>query len=177
MLYTLPLIAVQASSFLLCILSTDGGMRSNVSTPLRSRPDDFKLAQSNGPYPGASATFLEGFFGRSVVAIGESKDGDAAWGFARGVPGCRLAKPGRGGGGINASSLSIVGILGEPLGAEDEGVARWALFSAGNAGGTSSSPAVFDPSSSSSSANAPGIVIRVDTGNGVAVSSENQFRR
>ena len=43
---------------------------------LRSWPDDFRLAQSSGPYPGASATFLEGFFGRSVVAIGASKDDD-----------------------------------------------------------------------------------------------------
>lgn len=127
MLYTLPLIAVQASSFLLCVLSMDGGMRSSVSTPyfpsgmpaaaegargrtLRSSPDDFRLAQSNGPYPGARATFFEGFLGRSVVAIGASKDDDAIWGFARGTPGCRLAKPGRGGGGINSLSFSIVGI-------------------------------------------------------------------
>ena len=84
---------------------------TNKGRTRRSCPDDFKLAQSNGPHPGASATFLEGFLGRSIVAIGTSKDEDAIWGFARGMPGCRLAKLGSGGGGINASSFRIVGIL------------------------------------------------------------------
>jgi len=177
--------AVQASSFVLCILSTDGGMRSSVSTPLRSCPDDLRLAQSNGPYPGASATFFEGFFGRSVVAIGASKDDEDATcdRGARGTPGCLLAKSGRGGGGISfASSLRIVGIWEgwvDVLGMEDEGAARCALFRAGNAGGTSSSPAVLDPSSSSSSChvNDPGMAVLVDTGGGAAVSGENQLRR
>jgi len=128
-------------------------MRKSVSTPRRSCPDDFKAAQSSGPYPGASATFLEGFLGRSVVANGASKDDDAIWGFACGTPGCRLARSGRGGGGINVLSLRIVGML---CGAE---AARWALLSAGNAGGTSSSPAVLEPSSSSG--NDPGMVALV----------------
>lgn len=113
--------------------------------------------------------------GRSVVAIGASKDDDAIWGLATGTPGCRLARSGTGGGGINALSLRTVGML-DVVRVEDEGAARWALFGAGNAGGTSSSPAVLDPSSSSS-VNDPGIVVRVDGGGGTAASRENQLRR
>jgi len=184
MLYTLPLMAVHASSFLLCVLSTDGGMRSSVSTPLKSSPDDFRLAQSRGPNPGASATFLEGFFGFSVVPIGESNEDEANCVVVRGTPGCRLAKLGMGGGGINEVSLSIIGMF-DPLASEgfDAGrAARWALLSAGNAGGTSSSPAVSDPSSSSSSMNDPGmewvwVEATFEIERGVAVSSENQPRR
>ena len=84
----------------------------------RSRPDDFRLAQSSGPYPGASATFLEGFLGRSVVANGASKDDDTICGFARGTPGCRVARSGRGGGGISVLSSRIVGMFGDVDGAE-----------------------------------------------------------
>ena len=36
--------------------------------------DTFKLAQSNGPYPGASATFLENLLSRSLPVGGRSDE-------------------------------------------------------------------------------------------------------
>jgi len=88
MLYTLPLIADQASSNLLCVFNTDGGIRNNESTPFkggkirvmvcdtvrtrRSFPDDLRFAQSRGLCPGASATLrlflLDALLGGRVVA-------------------------------------------------------------------------------------------------------------
>jgi hypothetical protein len=124
----------------------------------RSWPDALRFPQSSGPNPGAKATLsrLEGFLGGWVVAIGARRDDEL---FGGGTPIWRVPRLGIGGGGINAESVSIVGIL-DPLDEsnEDEGsaAARCALFIAGKAGGASSSPAVSDPSSSSSSLNDPG---------------------
>lgn len=73
---------------------------------LKSFPDDFKLAQSRGLCPGVRATFarfLPGFF---VVVVGGASEETAEEGTASEedndeVPGCRFARPGSGGGGIN----------------------------------------------------------------------------
>lgn len=159
MLYTFPLMAVHASCFLLCDLSTDGGTRSSVSTPRRSSPEDFNCAQSSGPNPGASATFLEGLGGFWVVASGDSKDEDATRVLDSSPLEVALARVGTGGGGISALSLSTVGIVGTAVLLAGAGAeARCVLFSEGKAGGTSSSVSVSDLSSSSSSTKDPGTV-------------------
>jgi len=99
---------------------------------------------------------LEGFLGGCVVFIDKRRDDEP---FGAGTPGWRVARLGIGGGGINAESVSIVGMLDrldESDEEEDDAAARCALLIAGKAGGASSSPAVSDPSSSSSSLNDPG---------------------
>ena len=82
-------------------------------------------------------------------------------------PGLRTARPGFGGGGMRALSVSI-------LGTDEE--ARCALFKAGNAGATSSSVSVAEPSLSSSSGGTTVGVARVGSEAG-AGAEENQLLR
>ena len=91
-----------------------------------------------------------------MVPMGERSDDEL---FGGGTPSWRVARLGIGGGGINAESVSIFGMLDSLDECDDEewdATARCALLIAGKAGGMSSSPAVSDPSSSSSTVNDPG---------------------
>lgn len=172
MLYTFPLIAVQASSFVLCAFSIEGVTRWRVSTPRRSEPDDaFSAAQSSGPNPGASATFSRYFLEGGLLVLGgrpsvapkpEEEEEDtvrnprplllllllAEEGC---TPGTRTALPGRGGGGISWASVSTFGrARAFDLGVVDADPNRCALDKEGNAGGVSVSSDLASSSSSSS---------------------------
>lgn len=109
---------------------------------LKSFPDFFKFAQSNGPCPGAKATLRDFFAGAFVVDGGGANElalaGTARELDALGTPGRRAAGPGNGGGGIHSESLRI---RGTEAAFEIVGSNRWALLRAGNAGGASSSSA------------------------------------
>jgi hypothetical protein len=105
----------------------------------RSSPDSFRFAQSSAPCPGASATFLlffVGFGGAFVVEGGSASEEDGL--EERDTPTDRLARLGSGGGGISSVSVSILGRVVVGMGVVGVDI-RWALESAGNAGGVSSS--------------------------------------
>lgn len=111
-------------------------------------------AQSNGPNPGASATFSRNFFDGALVVVGGTPRDPAPVGGGikpddggtlnpergLGAPGTRRALAGNGGGGIVFESVKTLGSADEPdfgAGILDEDPRRWALLSAGNAGGVS----------------------------------------
>ena len=132
------------------------------------------MAQSNGPNPGASATFSRRFdagTGALVVVGGNCSILDA---LGCGAPGTRRAEAGRGGGGISWVSVKILGKggtdeggtgLSEVVLVED---ALCALFNAGKAGGISLSSSPASPVSvlSSSSSGCGGEIDRVTAGSG-----------
>lgn len=91
------------------------------------------------------------------MANGASNEEDATRVLDRNPLEVAWAGAGMGGGGISILSLSTVGILASLAG--DGAEARCALLREGKAGGMSSSVAVSDPSSSSSSTTKdPGMV-------------------
>lgn len=131
-LYTLPLNADHASSFLLCSLSIEGVTRSIVSTPRRSLPEDLSAAQSRGPNPGASATFSRDFFTGGLFGVGGRPSDDPDEGTDKEdapnvrdstTPGTRKALEGSGGGGISWVSVRTVGSSDEDVDEEGFGAA------------------------------------------------------
>lgn len=127
---------------------------------LKSAPDFFRLAQSSGPWPGASATFLDTFLEGAFVVLKGTANEDAVGGMrikfedgAAATPGRLAARAGEGGGGIRLLSLRIRGTGSDP-GACGAASKRCALFKLGKAGGASSSsasPLIVSLSSSESS--------------------------
>ncbi|KAG1841977.1 hypothetical protein C8R48DRAFT_838012 [Suillus tomentosus] len=118
-----------ASSFLLCDLSTDGGTRIDALTC---------LCALKPLYPVWEVVV-------GVVVIGARRNDELCGG---GTPGRRVARPGAGGRGINPELVSMFGVLNpldESEDEESEVAARWALLIAGKESGASSSPAVSDP--------------------------------
>lgn len=119
----------------------------------RSAPLDFRLAQSSGPKPGAKATFSLALVGGLAVLGGSIKEFPLVRAIAGGMPNVRVPRAALGiGGSISPTDLLPVGgdadmIAGIDIADDD---ARCALFTAGNAGGLSSSSlSVSSPSSSS----------------------------
>lgn len=95
----------------------------------------------------------------------------------RATPGCRAARPGSGGGGINCASVRMVGMLG----LLDE-LARCALFRLGNAGAMSESSrsvSVSSPSSASSGGGEALVNVGTDGEAGCTrdVPDDSQLRR